>query len=145
MGRYINWADVGGKYTDITRTGGSQEVESPFIAASEDEIDAAMAGLYTVPFTPCPGMIKDLCIDLVYYKANFRQTWAKDFKGYIDARIKSLQDLKYTLTISGTLLTDNPPSAVIDPTRAFVPVGGQIATGSSRLYGDDPQNMNVWP
>jgi len=145
MTRYVNFADVSNKFPDFNRAGGSQETQVAFINAAEDEIDAALAGIYTVPFTPCPGMVLDLCKDLAYYKANWRTKEAATLKTYIDERLTSLQTLKSTLVVSGTLLSDNPPAVTINAAPSFVPIAYATANGSNSLFGDNPMDETLWP
>jgi phage gp36-like protein len=99
MGRYVDWADCVNKYTALPKVGGAKEMQDVFVYEAESEVDAALAPRYTVPFTPCPGVVKGLVIDLVYWKANLLQKGSKVVKDYYDARIKSLLD--------GTLLIVN--------------------------------------
>jgi phage gp36-like protein len=145
MSRYIQFNDVSNKFPDFPRAGGTQETMVAFINAAEDEVDAALAGIYTVPFTPCPGMVLDLCKDLAYYKANWRTKEAQILKDYIDSRISNLQTLKSTLVVSGTLLSDNPPAVMINPTPSFVPIDYATSNGSSSLFGDNPLDGTLWP
>jgi phage gp36-like protein len=105
MGRYIEWADVTGRYIDTAKyTGGEGGVGSYWLALAESEIDAFVAPKYTVPFSPCPLPIKDLCIDLTYYKMSMRQESAKPLWEYIDYRLKAILNGTMTLTTSGSAL-----------------------------------------
>lgn len=105
MSRYIDWKDVVNRYADAAKSqGGSEEVKISFVNGAEDEIDAALAMKYTTPFSTVPGLVRDLCIDLSYYKMNIRVKEIKTLKDYIDQRIAGLQSGALTLTLSGTPL-----------------------------------------
>lgn len=107
MSRYINWQNVVDKYVTAAKISGSAELKSNYVDAAEEEIDAALSGLYTVPFTPVPGMVKDLVVDLTYYKATYAQEHADKLKKYIDDRILRLQQRSLILTTSGQFIAPN--------------------------------------
>jgi len=96
MGRYINWDDVAGRYQDIAKVAGAGAVGSYWLNYAEDEVDSRLSVRYTVPFTPAPGVVKDLCIDLTYYKMTMRQKGSDVIKESIDERIADI--------IAGTLM-----------------------------------------
>ena len=61
---------------------------------------------YSVPFTPVPGIVRDLCIDLAYYKLAFATEKGKELGKILDARFKAILDGKLVLTNSaGALAT----------------------------------------
>lgn len=100
MGRYINWADVTARYVDYAKGADSTQSEAAFVPHAEAEVDARLAPKYTVPFSPVPYLIKDLCVDLAYYKANIKQESVKPLKEYIDERFKAIIDGTLILTTS---------------------------------------------
>lgn len=104
MGRYIDWADVTGRYGDFAKGPGAGEAQASFIPQAEAEVDARLAVKYTVPFSPAPYLVQDLCIDLAYYKATIRQESSKLIKDYIDARFKDIIDGTMILTNSAGLI-----------------------------------------
>lgn len=104
MGRYITWADVSNKYGDFAKGPDATAANSLHVPAAEAEIDGHMAAKYTVPFSPAPYVVRDLCIDLAYYKATARQEGSKLIKEYIDARVKAI--------IDGTLVLTNSDGAI---------------------------------
>lgn len=73
MGRYINWPDVTNRYADAAKIAGAETVNSAWLFGAEAEIDARLAFRYTVPFSPAPDIVRDLCIDLLYARMTFRQ------------------------------------------------------------------------
>ena len=104
MSRYANWENVVDKYMNAAKASGSARLKETYLTAAEDEIDGLMGGHYTVPFTPVPGMIRDLVVDLTWYKMTLMQEDSDKLKKYIDDRILALQTGKLTLTMSGQLL-----------------------------------------
>lgn len=105
MSRYIDWQAVVNRYADAAKgSGGAEEMKLSFIDDAEDEVDSRLANRYTVPFTPVPGVITGLCIDLTYYKMNIRQKGIDVLKTYIDQRFTDLTDGTMTLTVSGTAI-----------------------------------------
>lgn len=104
MGRYILWTDVTNRYVDWAKGPDSTIGEAAFIPHAEAEVDARLAVKYSVPFSPAPYLVKDLSVDLAYYKATIRQESSKLLKDYIDARFKAI--------IDGTLLLTNSAGVV---------------------------------
>lgn len=100
MGRYITWADVTAKYGDFAKGPDASIAGDHHIPQSEAEVDGRLAPKYTVPFSPAPYLVKDLSVDLAYYKATIRQEGSKAIKEYIDARFKAIIDGTLTLTTS---------------------------------------------
>lgn len=104
MGRYANWADVTGRYKDAATIVGAEGIGSYFLSAAEGETDGRLAGLYSVPFTPTPEVVKDLVVDLTYYKMIILRKDAALLKDYIDARFSDIISGTLTLTSSGVAL-----------------------------------------
>lgn len=104
MGRYIDWAYVTGRYGDFAKGPDATKAGSYFVNMAESEVDARLAPKYSVPFTPAPLLVQDLCIDLAYYKATIRQDSSKAIKEYIDERFKGLLDGTILLTNSGGVI-----------------------------------------
>lgn len=107
MGRYITWADVSNKYGDFAKGPDATQANSLHVPAAEAEVDGYMAVRYTVPFSPAPYVVRDLCVDIAYYKATIRQEGSKLLKDYIDDRVKAI--------INGTLLLTNSDGALSAP------------------------------
>ncbi len=101
MGAYVDWKDCVNKYAALPKNGGAVEMQDVFISEAEDEVNATLAPRYTVPFSPCPGIVKGLVIDLVYWKANLLQKGAQTVKTYYDARIKGILDGSILIVNSG--------------------------------------------
>lgn len=126
MGRYIDWADVTGRYNDFAKGPDASVANASYVPQAEAEVDARLAAKYTVPFSPAPYLVKDLCIDLAYYKATIRQESSKAIKDYIDERFKAILDGSIVLTSSD----------------GVVPVTGNYAWASNSYHSsfglDDP-------
>lgn len=93
MSRYANWSHVVARYGNaVAGDAGDAELEAGWLAGAEDEIDARLGKWYTVPFTgTIPGIIRDLAVDITYYKMNIRQE-NKALKESIDQRIDAIAD-----------------------------------------------------
>lgn len=105
MGRYINWADVTGRYGDFAKGVDASVAAAAFIPQAEAEVDGRLAPKYTVPFSPAPYLVQDLCIDVAYYKATIRQEGSKVLGESLEQRFKAI--------IDGTLLLTNSGGAII--------------------------------
>ena len=108
MGRYISWNDVVGRYptaAQIKAAAGAENMGSYWLVHAEDEIDSRVACRYTVPFSPAPFLIQDLCIDLTYYKCTIRQKESESLWAYIKDRIDGIVDGTILLVASGSLLS----------------------------------------
>lgn len=101
---YIDWTDVTDRYSDAAKIGDESKLSQSFIRYAEAEVDARLAPAYSVPFSPgsvnAPLAVRDLCIDLAYYKMTWRQEGAKDLKGMIDERFARILKGDEILTTS---------------------------------------------
>lgn len=107
MGRYINWADVTGRYNDFAKGPDASVAAASFIPQAEAEVDGRLAPKYTVPFSPAPYLVQDLCIDLAYYKAAMGTERAKLVGESLEKRFKAIIDGTLLLTTSaGTIVAE---------------------------------------
>lgn len=107
MGRYINWADVTGRYSDFAKGPDASIAATSFIPQAEAEVDGRLAPKYTVPFSPAPYLVQDLCIDLAYYKAALGNERSKLVGESLERRFKAIIDGTLLLTTSaGTVAED---------------------------------------
>lgn len=112
MGRYITWADVTGRYGDYAKGPDATQAAASFIPQAEAEVDGRLAVKYTVPFSPAPYLVQDLCIDLAYYKATIRQEGSKSIGESLEARFKAIIDGTLLLTTSsGTVISEDSATA----------------------------------
>lgn len=102
---YITWAELQARYSQIAKDYDNADTAQGFINGAEAEIDARLGVRYTVPFTPVPAIIKDLAIDMAYY----RMYWKLDEKGilrdFIERRIGALASGSMTIVQSGSELS----------------------------------------
>lgn len=136
MGRYINWADVNGRYADMDRIGDAAEVGSTYIQYAESFVDARLAPRFTVPFSPAPQIIKDLAIDITYLRANLVKGIEKDvLRADVDERLKMLSNGQMSI------LTDSGTSAAVGVSRL-----GSNTKSYTPVFGmGDIQDMRVDP
>lgn len=104
MGRYIDWAAVVDRYKTIAATTGETDIENSYLLQAEDEVDARLAVRYTVPFTPVPGVVADLCTDLTYYKIKLGSEHADKVWEYLERRFAAITSGTLLLTVSGTVV-----------------------------------------
>lgn len=107
MGRYIDWADVTGRYPDFAKGPDATIANDVFIPHAEAEVDGRLAPKYSVPFSPAPFLVKDLAIDLAYYKATIKQESSKLIYERVEGVFKSILD--------GTLLLTNSDGVMAQP------------------------------
>lgn len=102
----MTWQNLADKYPTGGKWGNSDELARSYIPQAESELNGYLAQNYTVPFSPVPPLINDLCVDLVYYKLAIvkEPKQAEAIKKYFDARIAELQAGTLTLVSSGTTL-----------------------------------------
>ena len=112
--RYATWSDVVARYPSLARIAQAEEtaIEANFIAGAEGEVDAALAARYTVPVattpTLAPALVRDVTIDLAYYKAAFlslEEEPASRLYKYIQDRLKGLSAGSMALVSSGGSVT----------------------------------------
>lgn len=100
MGRYIEWDDVANTYRDWAKEVSANSIGNLWIPRAEDEVDGRLAPIYTVPFTPVPGLVRDLCIDLAYYKLMFATEKGKALKESLDDRFEAILEGRLMITTS---------------------------------------------
>lgn len=113
---YMTWAQLAAKYESAAKWANSDELASSYISQAQATINGALAAKYTVPFSPVPPMIQDLCVDLVYFMLaiNKEADQAKAVKAWYDERIEQLQDGSLKLVqADGTVLPDQSNYASI--------------------------------
>lgn len=111
MGRYIEWDDVANSYPDWAKAVSANVVGNLWIPRAEDEVDGRLAPKYTVPFSPCPGIVRDLCIDLAYFKLSFATEKGEKLGKILEDRFKAILD--------GSLLLTNSAGNISSSERAW--------------------------
>lgn len=128
---YINWADLVARYKKVAEDYDEDESVKGFIEGAEGEIDARLAVRYTVPFNPVPAIIKDLAIDMAYYRMYWKSDGEGQLRDFIERRIGALVTGSATIVVSGTNLSPDV-SAWSD------------RSGVRSVFGpDDPTNYSV--
>lgn len=144
MSRYIEYADVVGRYPKSTDVGSAAHIESTYIRYSESWVDGALAPKFTAPFSSNNLTVKDLCIDDTYRRIiMFKdKDKAKAVQASIDARIKALLDGAAQMALEdGTVLASNQVTAWSE-TQDYAPtfgIGGveDMQVSSARLYAEE--------
>lgn len=101
---YIDWTDVTDRYGDAAKIGDEGKLSQAFIRYAEAEVDARLSPVYSMPFSPgssnAPLAVRDLCIDLAYYKMTWRQEGSQALKDMIDERFARILKGDEILTTS---------------------------------------------
>lgn len=110
MGNYIDWKDVADRYPNVPNRADTVEGNNFYVVGAEAEVNAAASSKYTVPFVPgsvnVPPLIRDVTIDLAYWKAIGWQNakLSKIQRDDIDRRLAGIKDGSLPLaTGSGTI------------------------------------------
>lgn len=143
MGRYIDWTLVANRYPDAAKITGAEVVNSAWLFGAEAEIDARLAPRYTVPFSPAPDLVKDLCADLLYAKMTSRQEGSKIIYDRVLATIKEI--IAGTLTIPGALPSaEGIISTASNSYRSAFGVDDPVNWSRSQSQIDDTQRERDW-
>lgn len=112
---YCTWEQLLAKYPQVATKSGSDPIVTAYLRQCESEINGALAPYFTVPFSPVPPSISDLCVDLIYIKMKILDKSIKPLMDYYEARIKALQTGAATLVgEDGTVTAQTGNSAYID-------------------------------
>lgn len=135
---YITYDELITRYSVLATWNGSQSnVENDLIYYAERELNARMASHFTVPFSAGHPTIKDLSIDLAYYRSLITTDpeKASDIKDAVIGRIEDIKAGKeYIYTGSNTTIAPNntkPGEEVWSNLKDYHPV-------HSMLDADDP-------
>ena len=134
---YITYSELITRYAALS-TSSETNVNSDLIYYAEVELNGRLASCFTVPFAVAHPTVKDLTMDLAYYK-NLRTKdpdKAEKLRKYIDGRIDNIKDGKeYIYTASGTLEpVDSGIADIWSTTENYHPV-------HSMLDAEDPLTM----
>jgi hypothetical protein len=135
--RYIDWSHAAGRYTELAKLAGATEMQESWIDGAEAVIDARLALKYTVPFantpTLTPPVIRDLAIDLTYYKAMLGKKQAEALGKDIEARFTSL--------LNGTMIVTDASGAPLDDGASLL--WTDRAGYHSSFGSDDPVEYDI--
>jgi len=144
MGRYINWADAVGRYSQLSKIGGAEAVGSDFIQYAEAEVDARLSPMYTVPFSEgayTPMTVKDLTIDMTYLKATFgkEKNWERMDKAMSNRFSAILKGDLAVILPDGTVLA-SVGGTVWGSNTGYTPIFGM---GDTRDFEVDPDRVDT--
>lgn len=109
MGRYIEWDDVQNAYPDWAKSVSANTVGNLWIPRAEDYVDGRLAAAgYSVPFSPTPGLVRDLCIDVAYWKLAFASEKGKTLGEILENTFKAIADGDLLVTNSAGSLSSEP-------------------------------------
>lgn len=144
MSRYINTADVLGRYPKSADVGSDTHIESSYIRYAEAWVDGALAPAFTAPFSNNNLTVKDLCIDHTYMNIiKFKDAEkAKLIEDSIDARVKALLEGTAQMGIEGGDLLGQDVVNAWSETDGYPPTFGagdivDMQVSSSRLYDEE--------
>ena len=137
---YINYEDVIARYPVLKTWGKSEtEVTSDLIYYAEMELNGRLAGHFSVPFSDSYPTVKDLAIDLCYYKALITKDPEKAEKIH-DAIIGRIDDInegkEYIYTGSGTIVPSGAEQEIWSPLLDYYPVHTMLDAESPFTYID---------
>lgn len=124
MGKYIDWGDVVDRHPVMSNVGDAIKMESTHILPAENEVDARLAPVFTVPFSSNNATAADLAIQLVYLRAGFlkEDNWT-NYKSYIDERFDRLLDgSEAMLTSSGDVISSQDATVAYHTHAGYKPV-----------------------
>lgn len=145
MGRYIGWDDVVGRYRELGKEQGSDEVSSAHIYYAEQDVDGYLGGIYAAPFSANNVTAQDLAIDFTYVRMS-RRTKPKDAEAVFTALMKRIEALKAgemsMVTTSGDLLAPSSVGALDSTTMDYKPIFSLVTpkimhADSSQLYTEE--------
>ena len=140
---YITYDELIVRYPIIATWNGSQSnIENDLIYYAEREINSRLATHYTVPFSAGHPTIKDLCIDLSYYRTLVTKDpeKAEQVKDAVIGRIEDLKSGKeYIMTDSYTMIepsTNRPGGEIWSTLMEFHPVHSMLGAEDSLTVVD---------
>ena len=128
MGRYIEWDDVVDRYPALSSLGGSDELTPTFIDYSESFIDGLLASNFTVPFSNNNMTVRDLSIDICYFRAGrFKLEDAAAVYSTTMMTINMLNSGKLQMiNTSGELIAINQSGRVYSTTQSYHSAFGML-------------------
>lgn len=127
---YVDFEEVVARYSILKSWGKDEsEVTSDLIYYAEMELNGKMASHFSVPFSDSHPTVKDLTIDLCYYKALITKDPEKAEKIH-DAIIGRIQDIKdgkeYIFTGSETIVPSNAGQEIWSTVKDYHPVHSML-------------------
>jgi len=144
MGRYIDWSDLIGRYSQLSKIGGAENVGSDYIQYAEAEVDARLSPMFTVPFssgTYTPMTVKDLSIDMAYLKATFgkEKSWDRMAKA-MDKKFKAILEGELAVILPDGTTLASLGGTVWGSNAGYTPIFGM---GDTRDFEVDPDRVDA--
>ena len=136
MGRYVDWDDVINRYPELDSLAGADELSSVYIVYSEAFTDGMLAGTYTVPFSNNNMIVRDLSIDMVYWRA-------ARFKFEDATAVKSSYFETIGLLKNGTLTMIDDTGTIIPSLKKPIGLFSTTQSYHSAVGIDDSINWQV--
>ncbi len=127
---YVEYLDVIARYSVLKTWGKTEtEVTSDLIYYAEMELNSRLASHFSVPFSDSHPTVKDLTIDLCYYKALITKDpeKAEQIHDAIIGRIDGIKEGKeYIYTGSGTIIPSGAGQEIWSPVMDYYPVHSML-------------------
>ncbi len=127
---YVNYEEVIARYSILETWGKTEtEVTSDLIYYAEMELNSRLASHFSVPFSDSHPTVKDLTIDLCYYKALVTKDpeKAEQIHDAIIGRIDGIKEGKeYIYTGSDTIIPSGAGQEIWSPTMDYHPVHSML-------------------
>lgn len=148
---YITYADLVARYPVIeTKYAKDSEVNSHLIYWAEHELNSRLSSHFSVPFSAAHPTVKDLAIDLSYYRPllSIDPDKAEKFKAAIIGRIDDIKaGNEYIYTDSHTVIAaEGSDDEIWSSTMGYHPTHGMLDTeseythvDSNRLYNEESE------
>lgn len=138
MGRYINWADVVDRYPEIDSLADASDLQKTYIVYAEGLVDGQLYNHFVTPFSSNNLTVKDLCVDLAYWRAGrHKLDNAVEVGSSAQETIMALRDRQMVMvTTSGEVIEGiSRASAGFSSTNSYTPIFGV----------DEPEDWQVDP
>ena len=139
MIRYIQWDDVINRYPALETLQGADEMSSAYIVYAEAFTDGMLAGHYTVPFSDNNVIVRDLAIDMTYWRATrFKLDDAADVASAYFETVSKLVDGTLTMVDdTGTIIPAlKKPIGLFSTTQSYHPAFGMSPTIEQHIDQD---------
>lgn len=138
---YITYTELVARYDAIATMFATEAgVNSGCIYYAEAELNSRLASHFAVPFSAAHPTVKDLALDLAYWKALRTRDpkKAKEIEDAVLGRIQAIKDgHEYIYTGSGTvLLPDGAGQEVWSTTKDYHPVHAMLAPEEETIDED---------
>jgi hypothetical protein len=145
---YATYDEVIERYPALARIASTPtRMNSGFIHYAEQELNGRLSSKFTVPFSEAYPTIKDLAIDLTYYRFLLvnEPDKAKAFHDHIISRIDNIKAGKeYIMTASGTIYAQGGGTDIWSTTMDYHPThsmhdaeSAYSLVSSDRLYDEE--------